>query len=467
MEASRPIRVRFAPSPTGPFSIGNVRTALFNWLFAKNKGGQFLVRIEDTDKERSKKEYEKQILEGLEWLGLNWDEKPVRQSERSEIYEKNLRKLLDEARAYWCFCSVDELEAQRQSQLSQGLAPKYSGKCRGISSEEAAKKIGKGESAVIRFKMPEKRVAVNDLVRGRVEFDTGLMGDIVIAKGLTEPLYNFAAAVDDADMEITHVIRGEDHLANTPKQISIQEALGVGSPHFAHLPLILGPDKKKLSKRYLDKSFLDYRNQGYLPEAMLNFLALLGWHPKEDRETINREDMIKEFTLDRVQKSGAVFNEKKLDWLNAHYIKELTPAEILEKMKNSIPAEWLKSKTKLLKVVELEKERMTTFGDFGRLADFFFDLPDYEAELLIWKESPREKILKNLKSVLEIIETGDDFKEKILSFAEREGRGDVLWPLRVALSGRSASPGPLEILEVLGKTESSKRLKIAVKKLEA
>jgi glutamyl-tRNA synthetase len=466
MEASRPIRVRFAPSPTGPLHLGNVRAAIFNWLFARSKGGQFLVRIEDTDKERSKKEYEKQILGGLEWLGLNWDEKPVRQSERSTVYEKNLRKLLDESYAYWCFCSVDELEAQRQSQLSQGLAPKYSGKCRGISSEEAAEKIRKGESAVIRFKMPEKKVAVNDLVRGRVEFSTGLMGDIVIAKGLTEPLYNFAAAVDDADMEITHVIRGEDHLANTPKQISIQEALGVASPHFAHLPLILGPDKKKLSKRYLDKSFLDYRKQGYLPEAMLNFLVLLGWHPKEDREVISREDMVKEFTLERVQKSGAVFNEKKLDWLNAHYIKEMTTKEIFEKLKAFVPEGWQKPKTLIMKVIEVEKDRMTAFADFERLADFFFELPDYEAEILIWKETSKEKIVTNLQSVLEIIQSGENPKTDILSFAEREGKGGVLWPLRVALSGRSASPGPLEILDILGKTESKKRVKIAIQKLE-
>ncbi len=422
-----------------------------------------MVRIEDTDKERSKKEYEKQILEGLEWLGLMWDEKPIRQSERLVVYEKNLKKILEEGRAYWCFCSIDELEAQRQSQLSQGLAPKYSGKCRSITLEEAEGKMKKGESAVIRFKMPEKKVTVNDLVRGKIEFDAGLMGDIVIAKSLKEPLYNFAAAVDDAEMRVTHVIRGEDHLANTPKQILIQEALGLPHPHFAHMPLILGPDRKKLSKRYLDKSFLDYKNQGYLPEAMLNFLVLLGWHPVEDRETISREEMIKEFTLERVQKSGAIFNEKKLDWLNAYYIKQLKPGEILEKIRPFIPAGWLKKKRLLMKIIEAEKERVKAFSDFKELTGFFFELPDYDEKMLIWKETPREKILDNLKKVRDVIKVNGD----VMALAEREGRGEVLWPLRVALSGRSASPGPLEILDVLGKTESLKRINQAVKKLEA
>src|SRR3989344_614211 len=237
MEASRPIRVRFAPSPTGPLHLGNARAALFNWLFAKHEGGKFLLRIEDTDKERSKKEFEKDILDGLAWLGLQPDEKPVKQSERLDIYAESLQKLLDEKKAYWCFCTTEELEAERQDQLSQGFAPKYGGRCRHLSWEVAAERIKKGGKAVIRIRMPEKKVAFNDLVKGKIEFDMALVGDVIIAQGLREPLYNFAASVDDVLMNISHVIRGEDHISNTPKQIVIQETLGFAEPpHFAHLP---------------------------------------------------------------------------------------------------------------------------------------------------------------------------------------------------------------------------------------
>ncbi len=432
-----------------------------------------MIRIEDTDKERSRLAYEKEILEGLRWLGLMGDEKPVRQSERLEIYKKYLLQLLDEKKAYWCFCTAEELEAQRQSQLSQGLAPKYSGKCRNLGSEETEKRLRGGESAVIRFRMPKKKVMFTDLVRGKIEFDTAFSGDIIIAKSLKEPLYNFAAAVDDVEMEISHVIRGEDHLANTPKQILIQEALGFKSPHFAHLPLILGPDRRKLSKRYLEKSFLDYKKQGYLPEAMLNFLVLLGWHPVEDREVISRDEMVKEFTLERVQKAGAVFNEQKLNWLNTYYLKQLTPQTILENLKPFVPTSWLKKKKMLLKIIELEKDRMKTFRDFRELAAFFFKLPDYDGKMLIWKQTPPQIILNNLKKIRDIVKNTEGgiikyaaLQEKVLALAEREGRGEVLWPLRVALSGQMASPGPLEILDVLGKTESLKRINLAIKKLE-
>ncbi|OGG39918.1 glutamate--tRNA ligase [Candidatus Jorgensenbacteria bacterium GWA1_49_17] len=468
MEASRPIRVRFAPSPTGPLHLGNARAALFNWLFAKHEGGKFLLRIEDTDKERSKKEFEKDILDGLAWLGLKPDEKPVRQSERLEIYAENLEKLLNEKKAYWCFCKPEELEMERQSQLSLGYAPKYGGRCRNISKEEADERIKKGEKGVIRIVMPEKRVSFHDGVKGKIEFDMALVGDVIIAKGLREPLYNFAAAVDDVFMNISHVIRGEDHVSNTPKQIVIQEALGLAGPRFAHLPLILGKGRRKLSKRKLETSLNDYRKEGYLAEAMLNFLVLLGWHPKEDRETINREDMVKEFTLERVQKGGAVFSEEKLGWLNSRYLKQLKPEEIIGKLKPFVPGSWIAKKKMFLKAVETERERMKTFRDFRGLAAFFFELPEYEAKLLIWKETPSEKISDNLKKVRDIVKAGKgDYNNEILALAEREGRGEVLWPLRAALSGQTASPGPLEILDVLGKTESLKRINWAIKKLES
>ncbi|MCX6702940.1 MAG: glutamate--tRNA ligase, partial [Candidatus Wolfebacteria bacterium] len=263
-ENKKDVRVRFAPSPTGLLHIGGARTALFNWLFAENQGGKLILRIEDTDKERSKPEYEKDIIEGLSWLGLDWDEGPdkggefgpYRQSERLSVYEKYLNQLLEEKKAYYCFCSKEDLEADRQAMLAQGMAPKYSGRCRGIEKKEAELRIKNNESAVVRFRVPEAEVEVNDLIRGKVTFDAGLMGDMIIARNPKEPLYNFTAAIDDYLMKITHVIRGEEHLSNTPKQVLLQKALGFDEVKYAHIPLILNSDRSKMSKRHLDTSLL-------------------------------------------------------------------------------------------------------------------------------------------------------------------------------------------------------------------
>ncbi|MDP3974671.1 MAG: glutamate--tRNA ligase [Candidatus Jorgensenbacteria bacterium] len=466
------VRVRFAPSPTGPFSIGTARTALYNWLFARHEGGEFFVRIEDTDKERSKKEYEEDVLAGLTWLGLTWDNKEVRrQSESGKAYEAALTKLLDEGRAYYCFCTPDELEVERQAQMSQGISPKYGGTCRHLSKEEAAKKLTT-TPAVIRFAMPRREVEFEDLIRGKVRVDTGLIGDIIIARNIRAPLYNFSVVVDDAEMAITHVIRGEDHLSNTPKQLMIAEALGLPSPVYAHLPLILGPGKKKLSKRNLEGSLNDYRRQGYLPEAVLNFLVLLGWHPAKDREVLTREEMIAEFTLKRVQKGGAVFNEEKLSWLNLQHLKTLPVETVIEHLAPFVPAEWRKRPAFLKKVVEVERGRMKTLQEFTKLADPFFTLPEYPASLLVWKETPKEAVVKNLEDAEGLIAAMPDKKiaaetlePQLFEMANRAGRGELLWPLRVALSGREASPGPLELIEVLGKEESLRRIRHALELL--
>ena len=393
-DSKKPVRVRFAPSPTGPLHIGGARTTLFNWIFAKKYNGRFILRIEDTDVERSKKEYEEEILNGLKWLGLDWDEGPdiggefgpYRQSEKIDIYEKYLKKLIDEEKAYYCFCSKEELEADRQAMLSQGLAPKYSGRCRNLSKEESFRKIEKGESFVIRFKIPAQELEFNDLIRGKIRFNSGLFGDIIVAKGLREPLYNFAVAIDDYEMQISHVIRGEDHLSNTPKQMLMREALGFEHPKYAHLPLILAPDRSKLSKRYLETSLSDYKRQGYLPEAINNFLALLGWHPENDREIFSQEEIIKEFDLKRVQKAGAVFNIEKLEWLNAQYIKKTDSKELVKKLTDFIPSEWQKDKAFISKMIEAEKERIKKLTDFKELAGFFFELPEYDGELFKWQE---------------------------------------------------------------------------------
>jgi len=492
------VRVRFAPSPTGFFHIGSARTVLFNWLFARQNQGEFILRIEDTDTERSNPEYEKDILEGIKWLGLNWDEGliperqatrdkrrdyigdygPYRQSERLDIYEKYLRKLLDEDKAYYCFCSKEQLELDRQAMLSQGLAPKYSGRCRHITKDESEKRIANGEPAVIRFKVPETEVEFNDLIRDKVKFNAGLIGDIIIAKNLRSPLYNFSATIDDFEMQITHVIRGEEHLSNTPKQILIQRSLGFNEPKYAHLPLILTPDRHKMSKRLLESSLGDYKNEGYLEEAIINFLAFLGWHSKDEREILSLDELIQEFDLKRVQKAGAVFNVEKLDWLNARYIKKVSSENLAEKVKNFVPEKWLSEENKevFIKAVNAEKDRMKKLTDFKDLAEFFFELPDYEIKLLAWPrtiEIDKEKTLANLKLLFEEINKifKADFNQMslekiIMPLTAVWGRGELLWPLRAALSGRESSAGPFEIMDVLGKEETLRRINIAIEKLE-
>lgn len=474
------VRVRFGPSPTGFLHIGGARTVLFNWLFAKAHNGAFILRIEDTDKERSKKEYEEDIINSLKWLGLNWDEGPdiggnygpYRQSEKTDVYKKYLEQLLDQEKAYYCFCSKEELEIDRQALLSQGLAPKYSGRCRNLTLDEVEKKMKAGEKSVVRLKIPDKKIEFQDIIRGKIQFDAGLMGDIIIAKGLNEPLYNFAVAIDDYEMNISHVIRGEEHLPNTPKQILIREILNLEHPIYAHLPLILAPDRSKLSKRRMDASVIDYKNQGYLSEAIVNFIALLGWHPEGEKEILSKEELIKLFNLKKVQKAGAIFDIQKLDWLNSQYIKTIDPTRLIEEMENFVPKDWFTKKELLAKAINAEKERIKKLTDFQEIAGFFFELPNYEPSLLKWKNIENNQIADNLKMVkseLENIPENNFNKyntEKIIMpVAKERGIGDVLWPLRAALSGKQASPGPFEIMEVIGKNESLKRVETALNKL--
>lgn len=323
------VRTRFAPSPTGFLHIGGARTALFNYLFAKKYQGVFVLRIEDTDIERSKSEYEKDIIESLKWLGIEWDEF-YRQSERQKIYTQYLKKLLAEQKAYYCFCSEEELEVQRQYQLSIGEAPRYSGKCASLSQEEVEKLRGAGKKATIRFRLPAKKIEFTDLIRGKLEFETSLIGDIIIAKNLITPLYNFTCVVDDFEMKINYVIRGEEHISNTPKQILLQEALNFPSPQYIHLPMILAPDKTKLSKRGGALGISKYKKEGYLAEALVNFLAFLGWNPGSEREIYSLPSLIKEFSLEKVQKGAAIFNIKRLDFLNSFYIRQKSLEKLTE-----------------------------------------------------------------------------------------------------------------------------------------
>ena len=473
------IRLRFPPSPTGPVHIGTMRTMLFNYLFAKQHGGEIVLRIEDTDKERSKLEWVQNIIDELHWLGITWNEGPdiggkfgpYKQSQRSDIYKKYLKKLLAENTAYYCDCSAEELEAKRQDQQSRGLAPKYDGKCRNLHKT----------SGVIRFKIHERKVKFHDLVRGDVEFDMALLGDIVIAKDLETPLYHFAVVVDDFEMKISHIIRGEDHLSNTPKQILLQEAFGFYQPEYAHIPLLLNPNKSKMSKRAGDVAVSDYHNNGYLPEAVVNFMALLGWNPGTEKEIFSLQELVKEFSLERVQKAGAVFNVQRLDFINATYIRKKTPAQLVQLSGPYIPetAKNMPPKT-LEKIMATCQSRMKKLSDVTELADYLFaDTLQYDKNLLKWKEMQDNDVKEALLLCDKTAQgmgkwNAKELEKKFIAVAEEfntakgypvQNKGYVLWPLRVALSGKQASAGPFEIADILGKEKTLQRIHNALDKL--
>jgi glutamyl/glutaminyl-tRNA synthetase len=390
---SEKVIVRFPPSPTGNLHIGTARTLLFNYLFAKKNGGEIVFRLEDTDKERSRKEFEDNIIESLQWLGITYDKGPFRQSERTEIYKSYVQKLLDNGSAY--------------------------------VSQEA-----EGESReVIRFKNPNKLLKFTDVVRGEIEFDTTELKDFVIAKGVVEPLYHLAVVVDDHEMSVTHVIRGEDHISNTPRQILIQEAIGAARPMYAHIPLILATDRSKLSKRHGATAVTEYRDKGYLPEALINYLALLGWNPGTEQEIFTMEELIEQFDLKKIQKGGAAFDEKKLDWVNKEHIKRLPP-EVQQELK-------------LKEVGELP---------------YIQTRPQIDVSKLSWKQDAKEDTRKHLEKVKTLV--GDD--DAIMAYAQEVGKGSVLWPLRYALSGEEKSPDPFTLMLALGKEESIERIERAL-----
>ena len=484
------IRVRIAPSPTGALHVGTARSALFNYLFAKKNNGSFILRIEDTDLERSDLKWTQEIIEELKWLGVAWDEGPdidgkygpYKQSQRLDIYEKYISRLLEEDKAYYCFCSEDELEAMRQEQMVRGVAPHYNGKCRGLTKEKTAELLEEKKPSVIRFKIPNKKVKFNDLIRGEVEFDAGLIGDIVIAKNLRTPLYNFAVVVDDYEMQISHVIRGEDHISNTPKQILMQEALGFDRPIYAHLPLILAPDRTKLSKRHGAVSIAEYREQGYLPEAMINFMALLGWNPGTEKEIFTLSQLSREFSIEKVQKPGAIFNIQRLDFINGLYIREKAIEKLTELCKPYLKSAGLLiagqvSDSKLEKIVEVSRTRMKKISDIVLLSDFFFkDKLDYDKNLLQWQgvgESATKSSLLFSGKILSGINDWEikNLEKELFSASEKfnleigypeKNKGYLLWPLRVALSGKQASASPFEIADILGKEKTLKRINEAI-----
>jgi glutamyl-tRNA synthetase len=493
------IRVRIAPSPTGALHIGTARSAFFNYLFAKKNAGSFVLRIEDTDLERSDIKWTQDIIDGLKWLGIKWDEGPdidgdfgpYKQTQRLDLYEKYLKKLLEENKAYYCFCSQDELEQKRQDQMSRGLAPKYDGKCARLSMQETEKNIADKIPSVIRFRVENKKIKFKDLIRGSVEFDAGLIGDIVIAKDARTPLYNFAVAVDDFEMKISHVIRGEDHIANTPKQILIQDALGFNRPEYGHLPLILAPDRSKMSKRFGSVSVSEYKRQGYLPEAVINFMVLLGWNPGTEKEIFSLSQLEKEFSIEKVQKSGAVFNLQRLDFINGVYIREKSIEKLTELCAPYlVDKKLIKEKDgnyedgagesmtdlHLQKIIEISKSRMKKLSDISELSDFFFTKElSFDKEMLRWQNMEDREVLDSLSWSENIMSNISKWNheniEKELLLASQKfnsekkypenNRGYLLWPLRVALSGKKFSPGPFEIAEILGKEKSIKRIKEA------
>ncbi|MFO1464493.1 MAG: glutamate--tRNA ligase [bacterium] len=456
-------RYRFAPSPTGHLHIGGARTALYNYLMAKKTGGKFILRIEDTDRERSTEEYIHSILGAMQWLGLSYDEGPYYQMERAPIHQAHLKKLLDEGKAYRCFCSAETLEAKRQAAMKEGRKPKYDGTCRNIPPLEAAKD---GRPSCIRFRShDEGKTVVEDLIKGRVEFDNAELDDLVIARTDGTPTYNFVVVVDDVTMQITHVFRGDDHLNNTPRQIQLYQAFDYPTPVFAHVPMILGADKSRLSKRHGATSVLAYQEQGYVPEAMLNYLVRLGW-ACGDEEIFSLKDLEQKFDIADVGKSAAVFNPEKLLWLNGHWIRQYDPRHLLEATRPFLGARGLKINDPAYAERALAscQEKVKTLVELAELADFYFR---EEVEI---SEEARKKglgeeglaLLKELRPELEKLSNydHDSVAACLNSFAESRGLklGKVAQPLRSALTGSTVSPGIFDVLGILGKEKTLARL---------
>lgn len=462
------IRVRFAPSPTGYLHIGGVRTALFNWLFARHNGGKFILRIEDTDRERSTEKSIEQIIEGMKWVGLDWDEGPFRQTERQQIYLSHIERLLNEGKAYRCYCTPEELEERRKIALSKGEKPKYDGRCRELKNPPPDKPYA------VRFKTPQEgKTIFNDLLRGEVVFDNSELDDLIILRSDKTPTYNFCVVIDDATMNITHVIRGDDHLANTPRQIQLYEGLGYPIPQFAHLSMILGSDKARLSKRHGATSILAYRDMGYLPEAMVNYLVRLGWS-HGDQEIFSMNELIKYFSFENINKSAAVFNPEKLLWVNSHYIKTGNPLRLAKELKPLLIAEKLiadDSSVKdeeIAKVIPLLQERSKTLIEMAKGMEFYF-INDIK-----YDEKAKEKFFTSsvkplFERLIDMIEKNQDCShssiEGIFNKIVEEFNiklGQVAQPVRLALTGKTVSPGIFEVILVLGKEKVIERLKTSI-----
>ena len=459
------VRVRFAPSPTGALHIGGVRTALFNWLFARQQKGVFVLRIEDTDQSRSTDESIQAITEGMKWVGLDWDEGPYRQTERMDLYRSHATQLLEKGQAYWCVCKAEELDARRKEAEAKGLSPKYDGRCRdrGLTNPTG--------DAALRFKAPrEGETVVDDLIKGKIIFDNNVQDDLIILRSNGYPTYNFSVVIDDAMMNITHVVRGDDHLTNTPRQVPIFRALGFPVPQFGHLPMILGSDKARLSKRHGATSIMAYKEMGYLPDAMMNYLVRLGWS-HGNQEIFTRQELIEKFSWKNVQTSAAVFNPEKLLWVNAEYIKISPPAQVAQALVPLLEAAGLTNEIEavspgwLTQLVILVKERAKTLVE---MVDW---VSPYFGQAVIYDEEAAKKfltpaiapILATLLTRLKAFPafSKQQWEEAFKQLVEEEGMkmGQLAQPVRVALTGRTASPGLFEVMEVLGRDRTLFRLR--------
>ena len=478
------VRVRFAPSPTGYLHIGGARTALFNWLFAKSHQGKLVLRIEDTDQERLKEDSVSQILTSLKWLGLNWDEGPevggekgpYYQSERFDLYKKYCQQLLDEGKAYYCFCTSEDLEAQREKQRELKQPFRYARTCRDIPVEEAKKRVASGEKYSVRIKIPlEGSITVHDLIHGDVEFNMNQFDDFVIMKSNGIPTYNFAVVIDDHFMDITHVLRAEEHLSNTPKQILVYEALGYKVPQFGHMPMILAPDRSKLSKRHGATSVEEFRDQGYLPEAIINYLTLLGWAPGSNDEMFSLDDTVKVFDFSKMSKKAAIYDTKKLTWLNGQYLSTLPLDNIVEaaipffKAANLVDDNFLaEHKDYFRHLIDVVRVRVKTLKELVDASTYFFqDFSDYDEKGVAKHFKPETVALLEICSAK--LAALPDFnltttEQAYNDIAAEQGLslGKVIHPTRLALTGRTFSPGMFDVMVLLGREKTLARLQKAI-----
>jgi nondiscriminating glutamyl-tRNA synthetase len=495
-----PPRVRIAPSPTGPLHIGTARSALFNYLYARRTGGTFVLRIEDTDAARSTVGFEADIIEQLHWLGMEWDEGPdaaggvddrgpfgpYRQMQRLDSYAKAAAGLLERDLAYPCFCTAEELDADRRAAEAAHLPPKYVGRCSTLTADERAARVAEGRRGALRFRVRADKIKFDDLVRGEVEIDTAnLGGDFVIVRGDGTPLYHFVVVVDDAAMEMTHIIRGEDHLSNTPKHILLFQALGHEVPAFAHLPLILNPDRTKMSKRKSQTAISDYRAQGYLPEAMVNFLSLLGWSTGTEEEILTLDELAGRFDLEHVHKGGAVFDKDRLEWLNGQWMRKLAPEDLIERLGPFLEADRdagridrVPTAEELRPLIPIIQERLPTLGAVGELIGFLWqDRIELDPAVLVPKRWDRTTTLTALRAAKDAIDgsTGpvtfeaDELEPPMRALAESNGwkAGDLFMAIRVAVTGRTATPPLFDSLVALGHDRTVARLGAAIDTLAA
>ena len=466
---NKKIRVRFAPSPTGQLHLGGARTALFNWLFAKKHNGKFLLRIEDTDKMRSKQEYTDQICDSIKWLGLDWDEEIKYQSERGNIYKQAIDQLLNSKNVYRCFCTKDKItEDRKQAELS-GSGYYYPGTCRNLDKKVIEEKLELKIPFSVRIRKPSGQTTFNDEIYGSIKIDNNVLDDFIIARTNGSPVYNLVVVIDDNDMNISHVIRGEDHISNTAKQIMLYNSLELPIPEFAHLPMILGPDKKRLSKRHGATGVQEYGELGILPEVLINYLALLGWNPGTEQEIFTSDELIESFSIDRVQKKSAVFDERKLQWVSSQHIYRMKSIDILGGIRSYNPEWGINSEANyLLAVIDLMKERVKFLSDMQDMTVYFFEDPikyDEKGSRKKWKDSSVNDLIKIFIKSLVKLEVWDSVEiEDVLrkcSEQEEVSVGKIIHPTRLALSGTSSGPSLFAMMDLLGKEVCIRRLKTA------